>query len=110
MSFFTLPRGERHSSRDLIVLAQRRERRRRKKEIVDPKSYEELSSRSGRECNEINSGNPKSKNGKKSKLPAGLALMHGFSAENIGKRRLTVRIHFLLLGTPCRSYSYDRHQ
>ena len=28
---------------------------------------------------------------KKAKIPVGLALMHGFSATNVGKSRLTVR-------------------
>lgn len=30
------------------------------------------------------------KKGKASKLPAGFALMHGFAASNVGKRRITV--------------------
>jgi hypothetical protein len=30
-------------------------------------------------------------NKKKQKLPAGLALMHGFSSTSVGKSRLTVR-------------------
>lgn len=29
------------------------------------------------------------------KLPAGLALMHGFNARNVGKQRLTVRIRLV---------------
>jgi len=31
------------------------------------------------------------KDGYKSRTPAGLALMHGFTATNIGKKRITVR-------------------
>lgn len=65
----------------------RRIRRQNKKEIVTaPKACtEETSIASGDEAEE-----PRCLK-RKSKLPAGLALMHGFSAGNIGKNRLTVR-------------------
>lgn len=32
----------------------------------------------------------KAKKGKKNSIPAGFALMHGFTATNVGKNRLTV--------------------
>ncbi|EJD01338.1 uncharacterized protein FOMMEDRAFT_158471 [Fomitiporia mediterranea MF3/22] len=74
-------------------LAQRRERRRRKKEITAPKEKRQTedSDQDGNaeDPNAFNKKKPTSKN-TKSKLPAGLALMHGFSAKNIGSRRLTV--------------------
>jgi hypothetical protein len=35
----------------------------------------------------------KKEENKKPKIPAGLALMHGFSAPNVGKNRLTVRCY-----------------
>ncbi|PIL36747.1 hypothetical protein GSI_00436 [Ganoderma sinense ZZ0214-1] len=70
-------------------LAERRERRRAKKAIVDPKPSPPAS-----ETSSHDSGDRKKKlNGKKGKglsMPAGLALMHGFSATNIGKNRLTL--------------------
>lgn len=70
-----------------IGLKQRRIRRQNKKEITTtPKVCTEGTSiASGDEADE-----PK-RFKRKSKLPAGLALMHGFSAGNIGKHRLTVR-------------------
>ncbi|KAL5508154.1 hypothetical protein ACEPAH_5772 [Sanghuangporus vaninii] len=70
-------------------LAQRRDRRRHKKEITAPKARGgEKESGYDEEKSTIPSPH-KSKN-KKSKLPAGLALLHGFSAENISKHRLTM--------------------
>ncbi|KAJ7591151.1 hypothetical protein C8J56DRAFT_934805 [Mycena floridula] len=54
-------------------LAERRERKRSKKAIVRPESPKQV---------------PEKR--KKPKLPTGLALMHGFSATNIGKNRITM--------------------
>jgi hypothetical protein len=66
-------------------LTERRERKRAKRAIVDPKELED-------DENENSSPLPekKTKKAKKSKIPAGLALMHGFTATNVGKNRLTV--------------------
>ncbi|PCH41448.1 hypothetical protein WOLCODRAFT_143572 [Wolfiporia cocos MD-104 SS10] len=70
-------------------LAERRERRRAKRAIVEPKvnldSDEDEPVISARK-----KGSKSSKDKKKSGgLSAGLALMHGFTAKNIGKNRLT---------------------
>lgn len=60
-----------------------------KKSIVDPKHvHDSDTNRSDNEDRGAN--NKKSKEKKGLKMPAGLALMHGFSATNIGKHRLTV--------------------
>lgn len=40
----------------------------------------------------VNKNEKSDKRKSKDKLPAGLALMHGFSANNVGKQRLTVRL------------------
>ncbi|KAJ7700014.1 hypothetical protein B0H17DRAFT_274889 [Mycena rosella] len=69
--------------------AQRRERKRVKRAIVQPKEASEPDTASSQ-------GNAKSKKrtkakDKKTKVPAGFALMHGFTATNVGKNRLTVK-------------------
>lgn len=64
-------------------LEERREKKRIKRDIMQPerpKGQEDIDSPS----------KPNSKKAKQ-KLPAGLALMHGFTATNVGKNRLTVR-------------------
>ncbi|KAH9894248.1 hypothetical protein C8Q73DRAFT_695021 [Cubamyces lactineus] len=76
-------------------LAERRERRRAKKAIVDPEIKPVESDSGGdddedREQAKARRGSKKAAKGKGLKMPAGLALMHGFSATNIGKNRLTV--------------------
>lgn len=84
----------------LIVLKQRRDRRRLKKDIVAPKSPTKSSSESevveGTQTEATNISKPVGKKAKakesKSRLPAGLALMHGFSAKNVSKHRLTVHL------------------
>lgn len=79
-----------------LGLAARRERRRAKKAIVDPKpipaaSVSSVGSEDGdRDYAVKGLEQKKGKKGKALKIPAGLALMHGFSAQNIGKNRLTV--------------------
>lgn len=79
-------------------LAQRRARRRRKKDIVDPRLESETSlscvdsdDKGVQQTRSRNKKNVGRKKAPKNKLPAGLALMHGFSAKNIAKHRLTVR-------------------
>ncbi|KAI0939435.1 hypothetical protein AcV5_000857 [Taiwanofungus camphoratus] len=70
-------------------LAERRERRRVKRAIVeprtnvDPNDYED----ENQVCAQHIKGQGKTK--RRVSLSAGLALMHGFSAKNIGKNRLT---------------------
>ncbi|KAH9853796.1 hypothetical protein C2E23DRAFT_95156 [Lenzites betulinus] len=76
-------------------LAERRERRRAKQAIVNPKPkpLESMSEEDADEGRRGGNGRKASKKGKKGKglnMPAGLALMHGFSATNIGKNRLTL--------------------
>jgi hypothetical protein len=81
----------------LVVLSGRRERRRARKAIVDPKSVEEEEEdgeelRTHRATNRGDKGSKsKSKKNKTTALAEGLALMHGFSASNVGPGRLTVR-------------------
>lgn len=58
-------------------LKQRKERKRVKREIVKPKDDSEA-------------GKKKAKKGRS--VPAGLALMHGFQATNVGKTRLTTPV------------------
>ena len=68
------------------VLAGRRERRRIKRAIVDPKKVNiDEENEKERDRKKKNS-----KKDKKTSLAAGLALMHGFSAENLGSGRITV--------------------
>lgn len=70
------------------VLANRRERRREKKAIVNsrkPDSDAETNVDEPEDSRKMKS-NKKDKKG----LAAGLALMHGFSASNVGPGRLTV--------------------
>ncbi|KAI9001176.1 hypothetical protein BD414DRAFT_504985 [Trametes punicea] len=83
---------EEHHSR----LAQRRERRREKKAIVNPMPMRATQNLSDEDAEDRRSNIAKktSKESKKSRgprMPAGLALMHGFSATNVGRNRLTVR-------------------
>ncbi|KAI0751333.1 hypothetical protein C8Q80DRAFT_1156713 [Daedaleopsis nitida] len=80
-------------------LAERRERRRAKKAIVAPNpcvAESDSGSVSGSVRSEHHQHRAlrsrKTKKGAKSlNIPAGLALMHGFSAQNIGKHRLTLQ-------------------
>lgn len=68
----------------LARLADRRERKREKREIMNPRDAKP----SRKERKDNATGGPTNK--KKQKIPAGLALMHGFSSANVGKTRLTV--------------------
>ncbi|KAH6914983.1 hypothetical protein BKA70DRAFT_1510849 [Coprinopsis sp. MPI-PUGE-AT-0042] len=76
--------GERHRSEHAERLKVRRERRKARRDIVNPKEPEPPSSE--------DEGGPGARKqvGKKPKVPAGLALMHGFHASNVGKSRLTM--------------------
>ncbi|EKM59650.1 uncharacterized protein PHACADRAFT_170238 [Phanerochaete carnosa HHB-10118-sp] len=77
------------------ILADRRERRRAKKAIIEPRRRSEEAN------NRENSSAARKRDKKDSKssmtkskvtnLAAGLALMHGFSATNIGRARLTLK-------------------
>ncbi|KAF8195974.1 hypothetical protein K438DRAFT_1826821 [Mycena galopus ATCC 62051] len=79
-----------HLDEDQVArLAERRERKRVKRAIVQPQEPSEPDTASS-------DGNKKKKKGakgkaKKPKVPAGLALMHGFTATNVGKNRLTLK-------------------
>jgi hypothetical protein len=74
---------------DLTGLADRRERKREKREIMNPREVTKPSTttRKGRK-DDVTSGPAN----KKQKIPAGFALMHGFTSANVGKSRLTVRV------------------
>lgn len=69
-------------------LAQRRARREAKKKIIAGPQTE---SSTKVEVNVQAKSRTKVKENTKQDLPAGLALMHGFSAKNIGRNRITVR-------------------
>lgn len=76
-----------------VGLTERRERKRAKRSIIQPKEVS---------VDEDKAENPickkkTSKKDKQSKIPAAFALMHGFTATNVGKNRLTVRFVPLVL-------------
>ncbi|KAK0230843.1 hypothetical protein IW262DRAFT_1453753 [Armillaria fumosa] len=70
-------------------LKERRERRQVKQAIVQNKENDTCSEVSGKDPVEYKKGRQKQD---KNKVPPGLALMHGFSASNIGKNRLTTQL------------------
>ncbi|KAI0069057.1 hypothetical protein BV25DRAFT_1817992 [Artomyces pyxidatus] len=76
-----------------LRLADRRERKRAKRTVTkaqDPASSD--SEPDGKEAKKKKrTKNAKSKKDSASKVPAGLALMHGFSSTNVGKNRLTIQ-------------------
>ena len=83
-------------------LAERRERRRAKRAIVAPKVPTDAASDEEEGTTGVALQATKTTRGKKKKstsLAAGLALMHGFTAKNIGRNRLTVR-KLLLYSAP----------
>ncbi|KAI9448330.1 hypothetical protein H4582DRAFT_80991 [Lactarius indigo] len=68
-------------------LADRRERKREKRVIMNPRE-DEPSTTTRKERKDNATSGPTNK--KKQKIPAGFALMHGFSSASVGKSRLTV--------------------
>ncbi|KAJ6539273.1 hypothetical protein B0H19DRAFT_1178144 [Mycena capillaripes] len=70
-------------------LSERRERKRIKRAIVQPKEASEPDTVSS-DGNDKQKKRTKAK-GKKPKVPPGFALMHGFTATNVGKNRLTLK-------------------
>ncbi|PSR73607.1 hypothetical protein PHLCEN_2v10526 [Hermanssonia centrifuga] len=80
------------------ILSERRERRRSKKAIVEHAralSISDDSELDGRvAAGEKSNGRQSKGKGKNINLSAGLALMHGFSAENVGPNRLTLKPSF----------------
>lgn len=76
-----------------LGLTERRERKRARREIAQPNEL--VVPESGDDESEGSFTFPdskvtKNKKAKKAKVPAGFALMHGFTATNVGKNRLTV--------------------
>ncbi len=74
----------------LIILSglkERREKKRARKNIMKPVTDVDSETENLYRPAKIKAGK---KDGDKSKTPAGLALMHGFTATNIGKKRITV--------------------
>jgi hypothetical protein len=69
---------------DVTGLTERREGKRARKDIMN--SREDRAGTRGEKENKKDTKNEK----KKHRIPAGLALMHGFSSTNVGKSRLTV--------------------
>ncbi|KAF9821475.1 hypothetical protein IEO21_00721 [Rhodonia placenta] len=71
-------------------LAERRERRRKKRAVIQPKSKD--SEEAPDVCASDNDKTDEKKSQKKKgvSMSTGLALMHGFTANNIGKNRLTI--------------------
>ncbi|KAF8627191.1 hypothetical protein AX15_004509 [Amanita polypyramis BW_CC] len=63
-----------------IGLKERRDRKRTKRAVLNPPT-----------SNKENDRDDSCQTRKKSKVPAGFALMHGFTATNVGKERLTVK-------------------
>ncbi|KAJ7228735.1 hypothetical protein GGX14DRAFT_414565 [Mycena pura] len=81
-----------NSDKDHVArLLERRERKRIKRAIMKPKEATESETASS-------NGNKRKKRkqakDEKSKVPAGFALMHGFTATNVGKNRLTASADF----------------
>ncbi|KAJ7507725.1 hypothetical protein B0H11DRAFT_1968345, partial [Mycena galericulata] len=75
-----------HDEDQAARLLERRERKRAKRAIVQAKGPSEPDAASS------NGDKKKMKaKGKKPKVPSGFALMHGFSATNVGKNRLTLK-------------------
>ncbi|KAI0347079.1 hypothetical protein BDW22DRAFT_494953 [Trametopsis cervina] len=72
----------------IAILSGRRERRRVKKAIVQPKPSPQKS------ADMPPKGNRKGGKKRKNDISAGLALMHGFSATNVGSSRLTLKPTF----------------
>ena len=76
--------------RDLRIpgLTERREGKRARQDIMNPRE-----DRAGTMGEKENKKDTKDEHNEKKKhrIPAGLALMHGFSSTNVGKGRLTVR-------------------
>ncbi|KZT13005.1 uncharacterized protein LAESUDRAFT_754033 [Laetiporus sulphureus 93-53] len=76
-------------------LAERRERRRTKRAIIEPRHIsdedDEDEPANGHEIHikKTKKGKAEDRKGKRLSMTAGLALMHGFHAKNIGKNRLT---------------------
>ncbi|KAF8076308.1 hypothetical protein FPV67DRAFT_1471262 [Lyophyllum atratum] len=71
-------------------LKERRDRKRSKRAIIKPTTDADTESETLSERNIAKKGETKKSNAK-ARIPAGLALMHGFSATNVGSGRLTVR-------------------
>jgi hypothetical protein len=75
----------------LVGMAERRERKRAKRAILQPVNDKGKGRSLPISCQQkLLDGKSRGKNGKNMKVFAGFALMHGFSATNIGKHRLTV--------------------
>ncbi|KAI0649996.1 hypothetical protein C8Q79DRAFT_941858 [Trametes meyenii] len=79
-------------------LSERKKRKRKRKEITDPRpvapseGFQDSSSDAGDYRKGAGRVSKKGKKGKGHNMPAGLALMHGFSATNVGKNRLTMQL------------------
>ncbi|KAI0637785.1 hypothetical protein C8Q77DRAFT_1205910 [Trametes polyzona] len=92
----SMRREKEHDEEHRRRLDQRRERRRANKAIVDPYRKPPMTSSGEESDSEQNKtsrkASKKTKTHKGLHMPAGLALMHGFSATNIGKNRLTTQV------------------
>ncbi|RDB22484.1 hypothetical protein Hypma_010281 [Hypsizygus marmoreus] len=77
------------SDEHAMRLKERRDRKRAKRAIVEPinDSDDELDAKSDKNTKPKGKKKPEAKK----KVPAGLALMHGFSATNVGSGRLTMK-------------------
>ena len=85
-----LPMSVVHNHDCFSVLLGRRERRRAKQAIVKPKEVRNTDTDGDDDAQETKSAKKPKKKGKPVGLAASLALMHGFSAKNVGSNRLTV--------------------
>jgi hypothetical protein len=86
---FLWPRKAFSSSPLYLGLTERRDRKRARRDIVQPKGSEVTEDIENNSQPKRHS-TCKSKKLKQCKMSAGLALMHGFTATNVGKNRLTV--------------------
>jgi hypothetical protein len=75
-------------------LTERRECKRARRDIMNSRE-DRVGTRDEKENKKDTKNEPNEK--KKHRIPAGLALMHGFSSTNVGKSRLTVRKTYLWL-------------
>ncbi|KAJ3559826.1 hypothetical protein NM688_g100 [Phlebia brevispora] len=89
----TKKRSRSSDSEHQALLAERRERRRAKRDIVEPQAKkprrEDMSAKV-----QVDKASKKTAKAKSVNVAAGLALMHGFSATNVGPSRLTLKPSF----------------
>ena len=81
-----------HFKRFCLVRRERRERKRAKQAIINPSRSSDISNETVSDAKATRNKN----NHSRANMPAGFALMHGFTATNVGASRLTVRSVLLI--------------